>query len=246
MGPLPGGTVTGFAELALLGVVGGVLSLDRTAVLQSMASRPLVGATLVGYLLGEPVLGLTCGLLLELFWVMDLPVGAAVPPDEVLAGILAGAFAVESPVAWSLEARAAFGVLLALPFASLGRLLDVGVRRWNARLLDAVQRRLAAGEPARLGRTQLVGAVRFFGAGAVATVVGAAAGGWLVRLGAGRLPAGTAEALELAEATLPALGCGAVLAGLGGRRHVAAFGAGLLGGLTVPGLRGTTGGPWPR
>lgn len=235
--------MSGPAELALLGVVGGALALDRTAVLQSMASRPLVASSLVGYLLGEPRLGLLCGLLLELFWVMDLPVGAAVPPDEVLAGILASAFAAASPTAWSVEARAALGVLTALPFASLGRRVDVAVRRWNAQLLDDVRRRLDAGEPPRLGRTQLVGAVRFFGAGALATVVGAAAGGWLVRALVAWLPPSAVPALELAESALPVLGCAAVLAGLGVRRHAAAFSAGVLGGFAA---RGAMAAPWRR
>lgn len=221
------------AELALLGLVGGLLTLDRTAFVQVMASRPLVGSTVVGYLLGNPEVGLTCGLLLELFWLMDLPVGASVPPDEVLAGVLAAAFAVAAPATWSLEARAALGVMLALPFGYLGRLVDSGVRRWNGGLLEAARERLAAGRSPGLTGAQALGAARFFLAGAGATALGGAAGLWAVGAVARHLPPGLTAALELTEAVLPVLGCGAVLAGLRSRRAAALFGGGALAGLLL-------------
>jgi hypothetical protein len=41
---------------------------------------------------------------------------------------------------------------------------------------------------------------------------------------------GVATALELVETTLPLVGAAAVLAALGGFRHLSLFGAGLLGG----------------
>lgn len=229
-------------DLVLVTAAGGVLSLDRTALVQTMASRPLVGATAVGYLLGAPALGLLAGLLLELLWLMDLPMGSAVPPDESAAGVLAAAFAVAAPAAWSDEARAALGVLGAIPCGVAGRHLDLAVRRWNGALVVRARAALAEGRDPALGRAQLLGVARFFSAGAAVCGLGAALGSWVVGAAAPLLPPWSVSALELTEAVLPAAGAAAVLAGLGGWRHGALFGVGL--GAGVWGLGGGAG--WGR
>jgi len=228
----------GIGEAAALGLLGGGLALDRTAFLQTMASRPLVGSTLAGFLLGQPAVGLLTGLLLELLWLLDLPVGASVPPDESLAGVLAAAFAVSVPALWSPEAKAAFGVFAAIPFGLLGRRLDVWVRRSNGELLRRLQDAAAHGDALHLGRLQLVGAFRFFSVGALATVVGALAGTAAIEHVAPRLPPGSPRVFELAEATLPLVGAAALLAGLRSIRSAAVFGGGLLAGTGVGYLRG--------
>ncbi|MEW6487862.1 MAG: PTS sugar transporter subunit IIC, partial [Thermodesulfobacteriota bacterium] len=164
----------GGPTFAALVVLGALLSLDRTALFQSMASRPLVGATAAGYLLGEPLLGLASGLLLELLWLMELPVGGWIPPDESVSGVLAGVFAAAAPEAWGPEARTACAVLLAVPAGMGCRWLDVGVRRWNGTLLRGVLRDLEAGRRPALARAQWAGALRFLAAGAAATALGTA------------------------------------------------------------------------
>ena len=210
-------------QLALVALLAGLLTLDRTAFLQSMASRPLVGSTLAGLLLGDGALGLRCGLLLELLWLMDLPVGASVPPDESLAGVVAAALAAAAPPAWGMGARAAAGVLLALPVGCLGRRLDVAVRRANGRLLTLARERLDAGARSPLSGPHLRGGVRFFAAGVGAAAVGAGVGSWALGAAAPSLPQGAVAALELAGGALPLLGAGAVLAALPGARSQALF-----------------------
>lgn len=234
--------------MAAFGLLGGLLSLDRTAVLQTMASRPLVGATLAGWLVGDPALGLLAGLLLELLWLMDLPVGASVPPDESLSGVLAGVFAAAAPDAWAPEARAACGVLLAVPAGWAGRWADLGIRRWNAGLLSCVLEELGRGLNPPLARAHWKGALRFFAAGACLTAAGAAGGVWVLGSWAPGLPPQAEASLELVALLLPVLGGGAVLAGMGLRRHAPPFAAGLVGalGLERAGGVGTAigGRPW--
>jgi len=233
--------------LVQVGALGGLLALDRTALLQTMASRPLVGATAAGYVVGAPALGLLAGLLLELIWLMDLPVGSSVPPDETVSGVLAAVFAAAATEAWSPEARAATGVLLAVPAGILGRHLDVAVRRWNGGLIEAALQALDEGRPPGLAKSQCLGAARFFAAGFLATSVGAAVGGWAVGAYSSRLPTQVGAAMELVEAVLPLLGAGAVLAGLGLRRHGILFGAGAAAGFGWTGGvgGGVLGGQWP-
>ncbi len=194
------------AEAALLAAVGGLLNLDRAAVLQSMASRPLVGATVAGAVVGEAGLGLLCGALLELLWLLDLPVGASIPQDEALAGILAAVLAAAAPAGWSLYARAGAGVVLAVPFGVLGRWVDLRVRRGNEALAER-----ALQDPAALGRCHWTGVARFFGAGAANVLAGTAAAAWVARPALAAAPPWVPAAAELTEALLPLVGAAAVL-----------------------------------
>jgi mannose/fructose/N-acetylgalactosamine-specific phosphotransferase system component IIC len=218
-------------DAALLAGLGGVLVLDRTALLQSMASRPLVASSLAGHVLGAPALGLLCGCLLELLWLMELPVGASIPPNDTLAALLAVAFAVAASPAWGLPARAALGVFLALPFGYLGRVVDVFVRRWNGRLLAMA--RQAAAEGRGPAAAHFAGALAFFGAGAATTAAGAVLGTWGIDSVMRALPTRTAAALEISSIGLFVAGVAAVLASLRFRGARLLFGAGFLGGLTL-------------
>ncbi len=220
----------GVGELTAIGLLGGALSLDRTALVQVMASRPVVGAAAAGAVLGDPALGLLVGLLLELLWLMELPVGGSVPPDEATAGVVAGALAVAAPETWSPEARSTLGALLALPFGFLGRAVDLAVRRTNDGLVLAAREALSRGEDPALGRAQWIGIGRFFGGGFAVAGLGTGLGSWLVGFLAPRLPAGAEAALELSQVALVALGAAAVVAALRGPANRALFGAGLLGG----------------
>lgn len=76
--------------LACVGL-GAVLGLDATSFPQAMVSRPLVAATLGGWLLGDPAAGFVVGLALELLDLRTPPFGAARYPDPGPAGLVAGA-----------------------------------------------------------------------------------------------------------------------------------------------------------
>ena len=209
-----------------LSLVGGCVVLARTAFLQSSIARPLVGASLAGSVLGEPALGLWCGLLLELLWLTDAPMGAALPPDDALAGVLAAAFAWAAPETWAIDVRAALGVVLAMPCAFLGRWLDMGLRHWNRDLVARARSDLERGVARGLGRIHLLGSLRFFVAGALATMALSSAGvagvRWLLPL----LPLQTERGLELVALLLPALGTAAVMASWRGSRNAARFACG--------------------
>ncbi|OGP09934.1 MAG: hypothetical protein A3G39_09425 [Deltaproteobacteria bacterium RIFCSPLOWO2_12_FULL_43_16] len=72
----------------LVSLVGGLLSLDRTAVLQIMVSRPIITGPIIGYILGDVKTGLLIGGMLELLFVGGLPIGGHIPPHEVMIAVL--------------------------------------------------------------------------------------------------------------------------------------------------------------
>ncbi|MDR2886963.1 MAG: PTS system mannose/fructose/sorbose family transporter subunit IID [Bacteroidales bacterium] len=62
----------------------------------ALFSRPLVLGPLVGLALGDPVQGIIIGATLELIFMGNIKVGAAIPPDVITGGALGTAFAIMS------------------------------------------------------------------------------------------------------------------------------------------------------
>jgi PTS system mannose-specific IIC component len=117
-------------DVLILSLLGGVLGLDTVSFPQAMLSRPIVGATLAGAILGDPGAGLLVGAALELFAVDTLPFGASRYPEWGSAAVIGGALFTK---AGSFDAgRLATSVLGALAIAWIGGWSMVQVRRLNA------------------------------------------------------------------------------------------------------------------
>ncbi len=144
--------------------------LDRTAAGQFMISRPIVAAPLTGWLLGDSLLGLQVGILLELLWLGRLPVGAAIPPDDTQVAVGSTVLAVSGAGLAGLptEGMAVLGLLIGLPLGKSGEIFDRLARWWNARLLTRAEFLLDAGRPEKAGRLHLLG-LWHFGLASLAT-----------------------------------------------------------------------------
>lgn len=118
------------AEIVILSLLGGVLGLDTVSFPQAMLSRPIVGATLAGAILGDAAAGLLVGATLELFAVDTLPFGASRYPEWGSAAVIGGAFFTKTS---GVEAgRLTTTVLAALAIAWIGGWSMVQVRKLNA------------------------------------------------------------------------------------------------------------------
>ncbi len=80
-------------EIMLVSLWGGLVSMDTTAFLQIMTSRPIVACTVAGLILGNLQLGLLIGILLELAYISELPVGAAKFSESNVGAVSAAAVA---------------------------------------------------------------------------------------------------------------------------------------------------------
>lgn len=117
-------------DVLILSLLGGVLGLDTVSFPQAMLSRPIVGATLSGAILGDAGAGLLVGAALELFAVDTLPFGASRYPEWGSAAVVGGALFTK---AGSFDAgRLATTVLGALALAWIGGWSMVQVRKLNA------------------------------------------------------------------------------------------------------------------
>lgn len=129
-------------DAALLLAWGTLVGLDLVTVGQVMITRPLVAGTVTGMLLGDPTGGFVVGVLLELFALDVLPVGAVHYPDYGV-GAVAGVAAVAGT---ANMLGVGLAVALALAVAYLGELGILLVRRRNTADVRRHLTRLDAGE----------------------------------------------------------------------------------------------------
>lgn len=215
-----------WSQVALAGVWGGLLALERRAFLQAMFSRPLVAATSLGLLLGEVESGLSVGILLELYHLGGANLGAALPENDTIAATGCSAAAVScalstggggTPAIWAL-AIILFGWL-----GALGRKVDRWLEPYNTRLARKATARAEHGELRRAVRQNLWGMwPHFLIYGAL--VGGCAVAGYLVGPAVARLPLQLVRGLAWAY---PAMGAVAAAIAVRGShaRHSASYAA---------------------
>lgn len=192
--------------------VAGLAGADAASWPQAMVSRPLVAATVGGWLLGDPGAGLLAGVLLELLTLRHLPFGGARSPDPGPASVVAGAAHAGVGGAGGTAALLA-SVLVGWSLGWVGDTTVRELRRLSARALEDTetlarrpavlerrQRLLAAGDVLRgavLGAIFLVPglvAVRLLAGGATGPAVGAVTAAALgVAAGAGSRSLGPGE-----------------------------------------------------
>ncbi len=131
-------------DLFPLSLVGGLIALDTTAALQGLISQPLISGIILGWLAGDIALGLHMGVLMQLLWLNQLPVGAAKIPEGNLASIIAVILTARLSIFYenSQNILILTVVLYALLFSWLGTALTTSIRSGNARLFDIISRTL--------------------------------------------------------------------------------------------------------
>ena len=114
-------------------IVGGLATVESTPVAQTMASQPLVTATLLGVIWGDWATAMAVGTVLQILAASALPIGARSPEDYAVGGVAgAGAalvIASQAPFEHVRQAAALAGVLVGLTAATLGDPLV----RWQRR-----------------------------------------------------------------------------------------------------------------
>jgi len=193
------------AEIAGVLAAGVVVGVDLVSVPQAMTSRPLVAAFVGGWLLGHPMIGLLAGVVLELFALETLAVGASRYPDWGPPAVAAGAL-----LADGVRAEAAPGVwpgllatvLVAAACAWVGSWSMQVLRHANGAAIRSRAARLDRGDPRALVAIQAGGFVRDVVRSGALTLLALVPGGAVARLLAARWrgPSALAEDALLAVA----------------------------------------------
>ena len=209
-------------ERLTLSLLGGLLALDETSLGQFMVSRPVVAATLAGWLLGDPASGFLVGAILECLYLPKLHVGGARFPDSAPAAVTAAVVAADPTGAGA--GAVVVGIVAGLVVGEIGSRSSVLHRRIAGRIVPDRSDRVTAGAVTRSHLLLIVmdgvrgTAVTAVGVFAIVPVAALLAGGW-------PLSAPTTAALLWVVA---AGGLGVLWGGTGlGRRGVALLGLGL-------------------
>ncbi|NNG16205.1 MAG: hypothetical protein HKM89_06950 [Gemmatimonadales bacterium] len=142
--------------IGLLWVWATIAGLDLVSVPQSMVARPFIVAVVAGAILGDLLAGARIGIVLELFALDALPIGAARYPDYGAATMGAVLVAAGQPPVAGLGVGAATGLVL----AALGGWTMPVLRRANARAIRDRLEMLRTGHAATIRSLQYAGLAR--------------------------------------------------------------------------------------
>ncbi len=196
-----------WVDLLLVSLWGGFVAMDTTAALQIMLSRPMVACSVTGLILGNFPLGFSMGVLLELIYISELPVGAAKFAEGNVGSSAATAVAVltldvlpHRPIP-----AVVFGMILALFISAFGGDLVEWMRSLNSSLYSKIldKKRLTIRD---VETTHLLGLLFAFLLGFLLTLITTAIFSNLLPLLIGIIPEGVDRILYPIQGGLLAAG----------------------------------------
>ena len=210
-------------------IVGGALALlcglDRTAIFQVLISRPIVAAPLAGILLGEPLIGLQIGVMVELLWLARLPVGAAVPPDDTQVAIAATVLSVALGRQLELITIELMLIclLIALPVGKIGQYFDHRARNFNGHLPVQTEQALEQGLWRRVQLIHLRGMLSFGAASLLTYLIIVAVGLLVIPPAWPKLTTVFSPSAGFLQLALPLVGVAVILGTLNVSRSITLF-----------------------
>ncbi|MEO0072305.1 MAG: PTS sugar transporter subunit IIC [candidate division WOR-3 bacterium] len=118
--------------------LGALILLDKSAFGEFGLSQPIVSCSIVGLIFGNFQIGLFLGVLLQLIWIWDLPLGSREPQDSEAAGVVAiivFLFLKRFSITIKEEQALFVSLLLAAAAAILGQVTQKFLKHHNNRLL---------------------------------------------------------------------------------------------------------------
>ena len=227
------------ADYLLAGLVAMLTGLDRVALVQVMISRPLVAGPLTGWVLGNPLVGLEVGLMLELLWLGRLPVGAAIPPDDtqVAVGATFLALSVGHSLGLNGMPMVILSVLIAIPLGKFGQVFDRLARHINDRFAVSGYRALMVGSTGGLERYHFLGLASFALASLVTALVIVLIGSFVLYSVAPLLIGAVRETGLSLQYSLVLVGAASLLGTINVNRSISLFCAAFTGTMLVLWLR---------
>lgn len=166
----------------------------------TLLGRPLVLGPLVGWALGDLQQGIVIGATLELIFMGNIKVGAAIPPDVITGGVLGTAFAIQS------GKGAAIALALAIPISLLAEMLLSGLFVFRAVFNKKFMEYAEAGDFQKIQRLHIAsGLLKPLLMGLI-TYLSLQLGSGVMKSLLDGIPSWISAGLQLAGNMLPALG----------------------------------------
>lgn len=196
-------------HIILFSIIGAILSADITMFGQFMISRPIFCGPLFGYILGDIYTGLWLGMIVEMMWINEIPMGISVPVDLTMMTSLS--------VIWACsffkgnQEAAIFALAIAIPFAYLYKEVDLAGRLFNTKIMHWVEKGVEQGKEKRISQGIYLGLSLFLLRATIMYACLLFLGGLLYKEMFSYLPLQVLMAFKKAWFYLPVFGFGAVL-----------------------------------
>ncbi|MDR1784516.1 MAG: PTS sugar transporter subunit IIC [Endomicrobium sp.] len=193
-------------NIVFLAFVSALCSADVIAIGQLMICRPIFCAPLIGFFMGDVSAGLWIGIIVEMIWINAVPIGVAVPIDVSVLGTLSTFWMCKYFM--GLHEAAIWGLVLAIPFAYLYKLIDIWGRDFNTKLMHWVERRVQNGEYRYINIGVAVGLFFFIAKAFLFYIFSMTIGGWIYRFIYSEFPNFVLKGFQKAWYLLPICGFG--------------------------------------
>ena len=166
----------------------------------TLLSRPLVLGPLVGLVLGDLQQGIIIGATLELIFMGNIKVGAAIPPDVITGGVLGTAFAIMS------GKGSAVALALAVPISILAEMIISGLFVFRPVLNKKFDRYAEDGNYRKVERLHILSGLLKPVLMGVVTLLALLLGSDVIKTFVETIPPWVHSGLQVAGNMLPALG----------------------------------------
>jgi len=217
------------AEFVIISLAGGFVAFDTTAGWQIMISQPLVACTLVGLIFGNPQLGLLMGILMQLPWLKEMPVGGAHHSDSNIGAFVAASLTV---ILARHEVNTdniliVITIIYGLAVGWFSGNIVASMRKANNRIVYQADKAAEAGDTGQITRLNVLGMIYAYITGLVIVAISFIAGYLMLsKLGA-FIPVYFDKAFGYARIGILALGVGSMISMFLTRKriHFFAYGA---------------------
>ena len=153
-----------WTEILVVIFIGGLIGLDNTAAWQVLFSHPLFACTVLGVAFGEPQLGLFFGIVFELIWLYDIPVGGSQFPEGNLSSFVG--LMITLTLLQPYQDSQSWLVLLSCLYVVAGAYL-LGftiklMRKNNLRIVYKADQYAASGKEQKIQQMHLIGILHAF------------------------------------------------------------------------------------
>lgn len=201
-----------FPEVLILCFIGGIVGIDTAAAWQLMISQPVVTCPVIGLIFGQPEIGILLGILLELPWLIEMPIGAKHGLSGNLGAVVATGIAIylNSHKCNTENIIIIISILYSLLVSRAGSYLLIVKRKLNSKLTYLADDAAARGDISLISRFHLTGVIYSFTLGFLLVGVGFTIGLFLLPSLCEFIHPDFDNAFGLAKFGLLGLGVGAV------------------------------------
>jgi mannose/fructose/N-acetylgalactosamine-specific phosphotransferase system component IIC len=153
-----------FPEVLLISFIAGLVAIDTASGWQVMISQPVVSCPIIGLIFGDPELGLLMGILLELPWLVNIPLGGVHGSEGNLGAIVATTLSIylKSHEVNTENIIVIISIMYSLVVSRVGIYLVEYVRKANLMLIHSADRAAIQGDLKRITWLNIVGMLYSF------------------------------------------------------------------------------------